>query len=125
MAADSANNHPAYYEVALTDKFVRDEESVKMLDLILDSVSMDNANIFSWAGIESIVGTAIYKGEAIASKVESNSARSRPPSMRSPPSSTYNHNLLMSERDESENQVGLFYFLWLGDTGPTFMTYQR
>lgn len=72
MAADSANNlTPAYYEVALTDKFVRDEESVKMLDLILDSVSMDNANIFSWAGIESIVGTAIYKGEAIASKVES------------------------------------------------------
>lgn len=72
MAADSLNNlTPAYYEVALTDKFVRDVESVKMLDLILDSVSMDNANIFAWAGIEGTISSAIYNGGAIASTIES------------------------------------------------------
>ena len=71
MAADSLNNlTPAYFDVVLTDKYARDAQSVRMLDLILDSVVMDNANIFSWASIESTVADAIYKGGAIASTVE-------------------------------------------------------
>lgn len=71
MAADSLNNlTPAYFDVVLTDKYARDEQSVRMLDLILDSVVMDNANIFSWASIEGTVGDAIYKGGSIASTVE-------------------------------------------------------
>lgn len=71
MAADSLNNlTPAYFDVVLTDKYARDEQSVRMLDLILDSVVMDNANIFSWATIETTVADAIYKGGAIASTVE-------------------------------------------------------
>jgi len=72
MSADSLNNlTPAYYEVCLTDKYVRDQESVEMLDLILSSVVMDNANIFSWGGIESAVNDALYKGTAIASVLAS------------------------------------------------------
>ena len=71
MAADSMNNlTPAYFDVVLTDKYARDEQSIRMLDLILDSVVMDNANIFSWASIESTVSDAIYKGTSIASSVE-------------------------------------------------------
>ncbi len=71
MAADSLNNlTPAYFDVVLTDKYARDEQSIRMLDLILDSVVMDNANIFSWATIETTVADAIYKGGAIASTVE-------------------------------------------------------
>jgi hypothetical protein len=71
MAADSLNNlTPAYFDVVLTDKYARDAQSVRMLDLILDSVVMDNANIFSWASIETTVADAIYKGGAIASTVE-------------------------------------------------------
>ena len=71
MAADSMNNlTPAYFDVVLTDKYARDAQSVRMLDLILDSVVMDNANIFSWASIETTVSDAIYKGGAIASAVE-------------------------------------------------------
>jgi hypothetical protein len=71
MAADSLNNlTPAYFDVVLTDKYARDAQSVRMLDLILDSVVMDNANIFSWGSIESTVSDAIYKGGAIASAVE-------------------------------------------------------
>lgn len=72
MSADSLNNlTPAYYEVCLTDKYVRDQESVEMLDLILSSMVMDNANIFSWGGIESAVNDALYKGTAIASVLAS------------------------------------------------------
>ncbi len=72
MSADSLNNlTPAYYEVCLTDKYVRDQESVEMLDLILSSVVMDNANIFSWGNIESAVNDALYKGTAIASVLAS------------------------------------------------------
>ena len=71
MAADSLNNlTPAYFDVVLTDKYARDAQSVRMLDLILDSVVMDNANIFSWASIESTVADAIYKGGAITSTIE-------------------------------------------------------
>lgn len=71
MSADSMNNlTPAYFDVVLTDKYARDEQSVRMLDLILDSVVMDNANIFSWASIETTIADAIYKGGAIASSVE-------------------------------------------------------
>ncbi len=71
MAADSLNNlTPAYFDVVLTDKYARDEQSIRMLDLILDSVVMDNANIFSWASIETTIADAIYKGGAIASSVE-------------------------------------------------------
>ena len=72
MAADSLNNlTPAYYEICLTEKYVRDPESVEMLDLILSSVVMDNANIFSWADVEGTVASSIYAGEGIASSLES------------------------------------------------------
>lgn len=71
MAADSMNNlTPAYYEVALTEKYARDSESVEMLDLILDSMVLDNANIFGWGGMEGAVNDAINKGNAIASTIE-------------------------------------------------------
>ena len=71
MAADSMNNlTPAYYEVALTEKYARDKDSVEMLDLILDSMVLDNANIFGWGGMEGAVGSAINEGNAIASTIE-------------------------------------------------------
>jgi len=71
MAADSLNNlTPAYFDVVLTDKYARDEQSVRMLDIILDSVVMDNANIFTWAYIESTIADAIYKGGIVASTLE-------------------------------------------------------
>lgn len=42
---------PAYYEVALTSKYLRDEESVEMLDYIFDGILYDFGYIFdSWKG---------------------------------------------------------------------------
>ncbi|MHB1150950.1 MAG: type 2 periplasmic-binding domain-containing protein [Eubacteriales bacterium] len=72
MAADSLNNlTPAYYDICLTNKYVRDEESAEMLDLIFSKVVMDNANIFSWGSLQSAVSSAIADGSAIASAIES------------------------------------------------------
>ncbi len=71
MSADSMNNlTPAYYDVCLTNKFVRDKESVEMLDLIFANVVMDNANIFSWGSLESTMNSAFANGD-IASSIQS------------------------------------------------------
>lgn len=71
MSADSLNNlTPAYYDVCLTSKFVRDKESVEMLDLVFANVVMDNANIFHWGNLESKMNAAFAEGN-MASAIES------------------------------------------------------
>ena len=43
--------NPAYYEVALQDKYMRDSESVKMLELVLNNRMTDICySIYNWAG---------------------------------------------------------------------------
>ena len=53
MSAESYNYvTPAYYEVALKIKYSRDEESVKMLDLIKDGIKYDFGYIYDgWQGV--------------------------------------------------------------------------
>ena len=53
MSAESYNLvTPAYYEVALKVKYSRDEESVKMLDLIKDGIKYDFGYIYDgWQGV--------------------------------------------------------------------------
>jgi len=42
---------PAYYEISLKTKFLRDDESEEMLDLILKSRCYDLGNFYNWGGI--------------------------------------------------------------------------
>lgn len=52
MAAESMNTlTPAYYDVALTGKYMRDNESAEMLDLIIDSRVYDLGHIYAWGGL--------------------------------------------------------------------------
>ncbi len=53
----------AYYDKALTYKYMRDEESVEMLDLILKSRVYDMAYIFDWGGIFNSVFSLITTGK--------------------------------------------------------------
>ncbi len=47
-ASESYNRvKPAYYEVALTSKYVKDQQSVDMLDRVVHSVAIDPVNLFS------------------------------------------------------------------------------
>lgn len=55
MAAESMTTlTPAYYEIALERKYMRDEESRQMLDIILDSRVYDLASLYNWGGVYAI-----------------------------------------------------------------------
>ena len=54
---------PAYYDVCMTYKYVRDEESASMLNLILESRCFDPAYINDW-GLASTTYNVIYAGGA-------------------------------------------------------------
>jgi len=55
---------PAYYEVALGAKYLRDEGSVKMLDIILDTRVYDILDtIYGWGGFSGVVATAARRGD--------------------------------------------------------------
>ena len=73
MSAESKNNlTPAYFEVCLTDKYVRDADSAEMLSLVMESAVLDLGEVFQWNNITSTVSEAINKGSSIASTITSN-----------------------------------------------------
>jgi len=64
LAAKSADTlTPAYYETTLSDKVSRDEDSIKMLDIILDSVVFDFGNIYDVGGINNVFTAITKSGE--------------------------------------------------------------
>ncbi len=64
MAAKSVSTvTKAYYDVALTYKYMRDEESAEMLDIILDSRIYDLTYLYNWATIFTEVTTLIQNGK--------------------------------------------------------------
>ena len=59
LAAESVTTlTPAYFDITLSGKVARDEDSAAMLDIILGSVRFDFANLYDLAGINAI----FYKG---------------------------------------------------------------
>lgn len=70
MAAESKNTlTPAYFEICLTDKYVRDPDSAEMLALVMESAVLDLGEVFKWNNISGTVSEAINKGSAIASTI--------------------------------------------------------
>jgi len=63
---------PAYYDVALKTKGVRDEESIAMMDLIMDSVKVDFTYIYdNWQGYAFTIQTLLQnKNKNFASEVK-------------------------------------------------------
>ena len=60
---------PAYYDTALTYKYMRDEESAEMMNIILASRCYDPAYINDWGGFAGQIHGVIYNGgENLASK---------------------------------------------------------
>ncbi len=74
MSAEAKNLiTPAYYDVALTGKYMRDDESAEMLDLIIDSCVYDLGHIFGWGGLSSGFTTLVKnKSTDFASMYASN-----------------------------------------------------
>ncbi|MDD4772779.1 MAG: extracellular solute-binding protein [Eubacteriales bacterium] len=52
---------PAFYEITLIGKIIRDDESQTMLDIILGSRSYDLGNIFDWGGMRILLTSELYK----------------------------------------------------------------
>ncbi len=58
---------PAYYEITITGKGLRDEESAEMLDIILASTVYDLARMYDWGAIASGLTGNIIGGREFAS----------------------------------------------------------
>lgn len=54
---------PAYYDVALTYKYMRDNESAEMLDIILDSRCFDLGLIYNWGSLTSSIHSIVTNGK--------------------------------------------------------------
>ena len=56
--------HPAYYDVALKVKGARDEQSVRMLDLVMNSRVYDFGYVYdNWQGMAFTVQFMLLKGD--------------------------------------------------------------
>nr|MBQ4319924.1 hypothetical protein [Clostridia bacterium] len=62
---------PAYYDVNLTGKYLRDDESAKMLDIIFGSWSCDLADAYQFAGVSGKIGSAMASGAGLSSTIDS------------------------------------------------------
>jgi hypothetical protein len=64
MAAKSKYTlQKAYYDICLTGKFTRDEESSAMLDIILKTRNYDIGYIYNWGNLFTAFRTCITKGD--------------------------------------------------------------
>ena len=69
---------PAYYDVMLGSKLVRDEKSTDSLDVILKNGSFDISYVYNWGNIRTLLETNAYKNKQdVASLVESKAAAIR------------------------------------------------
>ena len=59
--------HDEYYEKSISSKSLRDEESVEMLDIIVNNYVLDNAVIYSWGGLADGFKTSFTQSEGLAS----------------------------------------------------------
>ena len=64
---------PAFYDICLNGKYIRDEESSAMLDIIFACVRVENAEAYGWGSLYGSLNTAISKGTT-ASAIQSGSA---------------------------------------------------
>lgn len=66
---------PVYYDICLSGKYLRDEESFAMLDIIFASWRGDLAAVYGWGDIQTSMNAAITAGQSFTSQIES--ARSK------------------------------------------------
>lgn len=65
LAAESSKTLiPAYIDVALEGKFLRDEESMPMVKLILDSRAYDLSNAYNWNNFGNIINDAMINNNS-------------------------------------------------------------
>ena len=61
---------PAYYDITITNKMIRDEESAEMLDIILASRIYDLGFVFNWGDLGNVPLALYPNGENFVSTYE-------------------------------------------------------
>ena len=76
MVAESMNTiYPAYYDINLVGKGIRDEESEEMLDLIMDGRGFDIGALYGWGDLSNVlINSLLNKNESLASEFAKNEA---------------------------------------------------
>ncbi len=62
---------PVYYDICLTGRNLRDDESAEMLDLIFENFVLDNMDIFQWADFFNTLREGFTGNKELASIVDS------------------------------------------------------
>jgi len=62
---------PAYYEINIQGQQTRDEESVEMLEIMLEKITADLDVIYGWGDVEGKVNKAVSSGEGFVSAIAS------------------------------------------------------
>ena len=67
---------PAYYDITLSNKYLRDEESLDMIDLVLNTRSYDLGHIFNWGSAFNLIADMFNaKSNDFASKYAANESK--------------------------------------------------
>lgn len=73
MAFESVNTlTPAFYDICLNGKYIRDMESSEMLDIIFDSYVMENAEMYGWGSLMWMIQDSLKQGKDVVSIIEAN-----------------------------------------------------
>jgi len=62
---------PAYYDICLEGKSLRDDESAEMLEIIFDSWHSDLAESFQWGNLSAVLNNVMNDGGSISSSLAS------------------------------------------------------
>jgi len=60
----------AYYDITLTGKYARDEESIAILDTIFESRCYDIGKAFDWGGIAKLIQNSTLNNGGFVSSIE-------------------------------------------------------
>jgi hypothetical protein len=61
---------PYVYDVKLHNRAARDEESERMIDIIIETSYLDLNGIYNWGGVNDILGNAIFTDAPLVSQFE-------------------------------------------------------
>ncbi len=61
-----------YYDLVLTGKALRDDESAEMLDIVVNNFVLDNCDLYSWSGLWNQIKTSMNDGGELSSLVAAN-----------------------------------------------------
>ncbi|MCI8388858.1 MAG: extracellular solute-binding protein [Clostridiales bacterium] len=61
-----------YYDVVLSRKVLRDNESAEMLDIVLNNFVLENTDLYSWSGIQDTLRKGMANGDELSSIIAAN-----------------------------------------------------